>query len=72
MNRSARAEYIAAADNLLASSENFIELFQAERLDEYKRIRNISRFILLKDDLDVALKEIIEKMLESQASTRSI
>ena len=72
MNQSAPAEYIAAADNPLASSENFTELFQAEQLEEYKRIRNISRLMRLKEDLDVALKEIMEKMRESQLSTRPI
>ena len=72
MNQSAPAEYIAAADNPLASSENFTELFQVEQLEEYKRIRNTSMFIWLKDDLDLELKGIMEKMLESQPSTRSI
>ena len=68
MNQDATSEDIAAADSLPVSSENSTELFQAEQLEENKRIRKISKFIRIKDDLDVALKEIMEKMLEAPPS----
>ena len=68
MNQDATSEDIAAADSLPVSSENSTELFQAEQLEENKRIRKMSKFIRIKDDLDVALKEKMEKMLEAPPS----
>ena len=67
MTQDTPAEETTAADSQLITSENFIELFQAIRLEEYKCIRRMSRFIRVKDDLNVALKEIMERMLEAPA-----
>ena len=68
MKQDTPAEETAVADSQLITSENFTELFQAKRLEEYKRIRRISRFIRVKNDLNVALKEIMERMLEAPPS----
>ena len=68
MNQEASAKDTAAADNKLNGSDDSTELFQAEQLDEYKRILKMSRFIRIKDDLDVALKEITDTMLEASRS----
>ena len=68
MNQRTPTEVTAAADIKLNGSDNSTELLQAEQLEEYNRIRKMSRFIRITDDLDIAVREIMDRMLGAPPS----
>lgn len=64
MSSNAEIAESAAADYKLNNSEGTNEEFQAAQLEEYLRVCRMLKFVQVKDDLDAALKEILERMLD--------
>ena len=53
-----------AVENSLNDSELTREEFKATLFHEYKRVCNMLKFVVAKDEVDGALKEITERILD--------